>query len=62
LGFQILDFAKNGGWYIPNSLLLLPPSAFFLIGLLIWAIRTKYPDQQEKADFYIHDKETLGNR
>lgn len=62
LGIPILELTSKGGWYIPNSLLLLPPSAFFLIGLLIWAIRTKYPDQQEKAEFRIHDKQTLGNR
>jgi Na+-transporting NADH:ubiquinone oxidoreductase subunit D len=53
-GYEILALVKNGGWYVPNSLLLLPPSAFFLIGLLIWVIRTKYPAQREVDDFKIH--------
>ena len=39
-GITILQTVNNGGWYIPNGLLLLPPSAFFLIGLTIWALRT----------------------
>lgn len=53
LGIDILPLAKDGGWYVPNGLLLLPPSAFFLIGLLIWAVRTWKPQQAEKADFAI---------
>ena len=36
MGFEILPLVTDGGWYIPNGLLLLPPSAFFLIGLFIW--------------------------
>lgn len=62
LGFEILSLTKNGGWYVPNGLMLLPPSAFFIIGMLIWAIRTKYPEQQELHDFKIHEKHGLGNR
>jgi len=53
LGFEILPLASQGGWYVPNGLLLLPPSAFFLIGLIIWAVRTWKPAQVEKADFKI---------
>ena len=45
LGFDILPTTSNGGWYVPNGLMLLPPSAFFLIGLIIWAIRSKYTEQ-----------------
>ena len=37
-GVEILQTVNNGGWYVPNGLMLLAPSAFFLIGLLIWAI------------------------
>jgi Na+-transporting NADH:ubiquinone oxidoreductase subunit D len=37
LGYTVLPSAYEGGWYIPNGMLLLPPSAFFIIGLLIWA-------------------------
>ena len=54
-GLQILPLLKEGGWYEPNGLLLLPPSAFFLIGLFIWILRTKKPEQREKADFKIHE-------
>ena len=35
------------GWYVPNGLMLLPPSAFFIIGLSIWVLRTWKPDQME---------------
>ncbi|HMP80377.1 MAG TPA: NADH:ubiquinone reductase (Na(+)-transporting) subunit D [Pirellulaceae bacterium] len=35
-------------WYTPNGLMLLSPSAFFLIGVFIWVVRTFYPDQIEK--------------
>lgn len=52
-GVQILSLAKDGGWYIPNGMLLLPPSAFFLIGLIIWAIRSWKPEQVEQPDFQI---------
>ncbi|MBD3676434.1 MAG: NADH:ubiquinone reductase (Na(+)-transporting) subunit D [Planctomycetaceae bacterium] len=47
-GVEILANVKNGGWYQPNGLMLLAPSAFFLIGLIIWAIRTAYPEQVEE--------------
>ncbi|WP_297922036.1 NADH:ubiquinone reductase (Na(+)-transporting) subunit D [uncultured Agitococcus sp.] len=52
-GFTIMQTVNNGGWYIPNGLLLLPPSAFFLIGLTIWALRSWKTDQQEKTEFKI---------
>lgn len=51
LGFTILPTIQNGGWYLPNGLLLLPPSAFFLIGLFIWCIRTYKKDQVEQPAF-----------
>ena len=44
---QPLDVASGTGWYVPNGLMLLPPSAFFLIGFIIWAIRTWKPEQVE---------------
>ncbi len=49
LGIEVFELTTNGGWYTSNGLLLLPPSAFFLIGLLIWALRTWKPDQVEEA-------------
>ena len=50
-GFEILPVASTGGWYIPNGLLLLPPSAFFLIGGFIWVLRTFKKDQVEEDEF-----------
>ena len=54
-GVQILQLASEGGWFQPVGIMLLPPSAFFLIGLLIWAIRSWKKDQVEDADFKIED-------
>lgn len=50
-GYQIFSLATEGGWYYSNGLMLLPPSAFFLIGLFIWAIRAWKPDQVEENQF-----------
>jgi Na+-transporting NADH:ubiquinone oxidoreductase subunit D len=55
LGYQILPLAGDGGWYEANGLMLLPPSAFFIIGLLIWLIRTIRPKQVEHPDYQIHE-------
>lgn len=48
MGVEILPLVSAGGWYQPMGLLLMPPSAFFIIGLLIWALRVWRPEQQEK--------------
>ncbi|HDZ45514.1 hypothetical protein LCGC14_0096240 [marine sediment metagenome] len=50
-GFTILPTVQDGGWYVPNGLLLLPPSAFFIIGLMIWVIRAVNPEQVEDNEF-----------
>ena len=50
LGITILPIVSEGGWYLPNGLMLLPPSAFFIIGLLIWALRSWKTDQVEKEN------------
>lgn len=50
-GYTIIPLIKDGGWYLPNGLLLLPPSAFFLIGLIIWALRSWKKEQVEKPSF-----------
>ena len=47
-GFEILPLTTTGGWYVRNGLLLMPASAFFLIALIIWLLRTIDPAQQEK--------------
>jgi Na+-transporting NADH:ubiquinone oxidoreductase subunit D len=46
-GVQLFEKVTEGGWYTPNGLMLLSPSAFFLIGLGIWALRTWKTDQIE---------------
>ncbi|QDS99014.1 NADH:ubiquinone reductase (Na(+)-transporting) subunit D [Adhaeretor mobilis] len=48
-GFTVLEPVAEGGWYVPNGLMLLPPSAFFIIGTFIWVLRTFKPDQVEEA-------------
>jgi len=48
LGYTILAVTRDGGWYEANGLMLLAPSAFFIIGLLIWALRTWKPEQVEE--------------
>lgn len=48
LGYTVFTSVFEGGWYYPSGMLLLPPSAFFIIGLLIWALRTWKPGQVEK--------------
>jgi Na+-transporting NADH:ubiquinone oxidoreductase subunit D len=53
LGVEILKLTKDGGWYDPNGLMLLPPSAFFIIGLIIWCVRQWKPVQQEVVEFKI---------
>ena len=50
-GVEIFQTINNGGWYNPNGLMLLAPSAFFIIGLMIWAIRSWKTEQIESADF-----------
>lgn len=50
-GVTVLPVVNDGGWYLPNGLLLLPPSAFFLIGLFIWAVRTWKTEQVEQPAF-----------
>lgn len=46
-GFEIMRLARDGGWYDPVGLMLLPPSAFFIIGGIIWVLRTVKPEQVE---------------
>jgi Na+-transporting NADH:ubiquinone oxidoreductase subunit D len=52
-GIEILPLTTDGGWYVSNGMMLLPPSAFFLIGLLIWGLRSWKPKQIEEPEFKI---------
>ena len=49
-GAEIFSLAAEGGWYAPNGLMLLPPSAFFLIGFFIWALRSWKTEQVEEGN------------
>ena len=53
LGYTILPLTIDGGWYRANGMLLLPPSAFFIIGLMIWVIRSAKTGQVEEPEFRI---------
>jgi Na+-transporting NADH:ubiquinone oxidoreductase subunit D len=46
-GYTVLTPVTEGGWYVPNSMFLLAPAGFFIIGVMIWFLRTWYPEQQE---------------
>lgn len=50
LGYEILPTVSNGGWYQPNGLMLLSPSAFFIIGFFIWALRSRRKEQVEHRE------------
>ena len=52
-GIQVLPVSTEGGWYVANGMMLMPPSAFFLIGLFIWALRVWKTEQVEQPDFKI---------
>jgi Na+-transporting NADH:ubiquinone oxidoreductase subunit D len=56
-GITLLETVNNGGWYVPNGMLLLPPSAFFIIGLIIWAFRSWKPAQVEEREYKIQTVE-----
>ncbi len=52
-GYPVLQTVAEGGWYVPNGMMLLPPSAFFIIGLLIWALRGWKSEQVEAPEYEI---------
>lgn len=58
-GYEIFALSTEGGWYVANGMMLLPPSAFFLIGLFIWVLRAKKTDQVETEEFKITKNSVL---
>ena len=54
-GIELFPTVANGGWYVPNGLMLLAPSAFVIIGLLIWALRAWKTEQVEEPEYEIAD-------
>ena len=59
-GFTVLQPVTEGGWYVPNGLMVLAPAAFFLIGIFIWAVRAWKPEQVEE-EFHVGALLELGN-
>ncbi len=51
-GYTVLPLATEGGWYVPNGLMVLSPAAFFLIGCFIWVVRSWKTDQIEE-EFHV---------
>jgi len=52
-GYEVLPLVTNGGWYYSNGLMLLPPSAFFVIGGFIWLLRNSKIDQVEPVEYKL---------
>lgn len=48
LGYDLMTTVSRNGWYVPNGMMLMPPSAFFIIGVFIWLVRTWKPSQVER--------------
>lgn len=53
LGVTVLERTADGGWYLPNGLAVMPPSAFLIIGMIIWGVRTWRPEQKETSEYRI---------
>ncbi len=60
LGYSVLPLAAEGGWFTPLSLMLLAPSGFFLLGGLVWIIRSVLPEQTEARDMVPPDPSEAG--
>ena len=53
LGYPLLPLVENGGWFEPLRLMLMAPSAFFILGFLVWIIRSLQPHQAEPPEFRV---------
>lgn len=53
MGRTILPTVADGGWFQPLGLMQLAPSAFFILGLLVWLARSIWPEQAEEPEFRI---------
>ncbi len=60
LGYEILPLIENGGWYQANGLMLLSPSAFFIIGFFIWALRSVKTEQVEVKEYRMAPNSSSG--
>ncbi len=62
LGMPVLPLVENGGWFQPLSLMQLAPSAFFIVGFLVWVMRIWRTDQIEAPEFRILNKDEVGRQ
>lgn len=53
-GLTLFETVNNGGWYVPCGFLVMPPCAFFLVGLLIWLVKVFRTDLQEQPEYETH--------
>ena len=53
LGYAVLPLVEDGGWFQPLRLMLLAPSAFFILGFIVWIIRALRPEQVEQPEFRV---------
>ena len=53
----LLPLVADGGWYQPLRLMLLAPSAFIILGLLVWAVRSLRPAQREAPEFELREQQ-----
>jgi Na+-transporting NADH:ubiquinone oxidoreductase subunit D len=51
LGVQVLPLVEDGGWFRTVDMMLYAPSAFFLIGFLIWGVRSWRREQEEAPEY-----------
>lgn len=56
-GITIMETVNNGGWYVPCGLLVMPPCGFFLVGLLIWAVKSYRKELIEPAEYDTHKED-----
>jgi Na+-transporting NADH:ubiquinone oxidoreductase subunit D len=60
MGYAVLPLVEDGGWFQPLRLMLLAPSAFFIMGFLVWVIRIWHPEQIETTEFQLQDTDRAG--
>ena len=53
-GLTVFETVNNGGWSVPCGLLVMPPCAFFILGLLIWGVKSIRKDLQEPLVYDTH--------
>ncbi|WP_417417890.1 NADH:ubiquinone reductase (Na(+)-transporting) subunit D [Hoeflea sp.] len=57
MGIPLVTTVADGGWFQPLGLMQLAPSAFFILGLLVWVVRVLRPEQAERPEFRLETVE-----